>query len=46
MSIVTNIYMMGMVEKLVDEGLGMREGNYWCEALLYADDIVLLADSP
>ena len=27
---------MGMVEKLEEEGLGVKEGVYWCGALLYA----------
>ena len=40
-----SIYVMGMVEKLEEEGLGVKEGEYWCGALLYADDIVLLAES-
>ena len=34
-----------MVEKLEEEGLGVKEGDYWCGALLYADDVVLLAES-
>ena len=33
-----SIYVMGMVEKL-EEGLGVKEGDYWCGALLYADDV-------
>ena len=37
---------MGMVERLEEEGLGVKEGDYWCGVLLYADDIVLLAESP
>ena len=41
-----SIYVMGMVEKLEEEGLGVKEGDYWCGALLYADDVVLLAESP
>ena len=41
-----SIYVMGMVERLEEEGLGVKEGDYWCGALLYADDIVLLAESP
>ena len=35
-----------MVERLEEEGLGVKEGDYWCGALLYADDIVLLGESP
>ena len=31
---------MGMVEKLEEDGLGVKNGDYWCGALLYADDIV------
>ena len=38
-----SIYVMGMVEKLEEESLGVKEGDYWCGALLYADDVVLLA---
>ena len=41
-----SIYQMGLVEKLEEEGLGEREGDFWCGALLYADDSVLLAKSP
>ena len=41
-----SIYVMGMVEKLEEEGLGVKQGDYWCGALLYADDVVLLAESP
>ena len=37
---------MGMVEKLEEEGLGVKEGDYRCGALLYADDVVLLAEAP
>ena len=40
-----SIDVMGMIEKL-EEGLGVKEGDYWCEALLYADDVVLLAEFP
>ena len=25
--------------------IGVKEGDYWCGALLYADDVVLLAES-
>ena len=39
-------YVIGIVEKLEEEGLGVKEGDYWCGALLYADDVVLLAESP
>ena len=35
-----------MVEELEDSGLGVKEEEEWCGALLYADDIVLLAESP
>ena len=41
-----SIYVMGMVEELEDSGLGVKEEEEWCGALLYADDIVLLAESP
>ena len=41
-----SIYVMGMVEELEDSGLGVKEEEVWCGALLYADDIVLLAESP
>ena len=41
-----SIYVMGMVERLEEEGLGVKEGDYWCGVLLYVDDIVLLAESP
>ncbi len=41
-----SIYVMGMVEKLEEGDLGVKEGEEWCGALLYADDIVLLAESP
>ena len=34
-----SIYVMGMVEKL-EEGLGVKERDYWCGALLNADDIL------
>ena len=34
-----SIYVMGMVEKLEEEGLRVKEGEYWCRALLHADDI-------
>ena len=37
---------MGMVEELEDSGLGVKEEEVWRGALLYADDIVLLAESP
>ena len=38
-------HVMGMIEKL-EEGLGVKERDYWCGVLLYADDVVLLAESP
>ena len=41
-----SIYVMGMVEKLEEEGLGVKKRDCWCGALLYADDIVLLVESP
>ena len=37
-----NIYMMGMVEELERAQLGVER---WCGALMYADNIVLAADS-
>ena len=40
-----SIYVMGMVEKLEEEGLGVKEGDYWCGVLLYSD-VVLLAEYP
>ena len=47
MPLITTVilYVMGMVEKL-EEGLGVKEGDYWCGPLLYADGVVLLAESP
>ena len=44
--VVNSIYVMGMVEELENSGLGVKEEEGWCGALLYADDIVLLAESP
>ena len=35
--------MMGMVEELKGEKLGVELGGVWCGGLLYADDIVLIA---
>ena len=43
-ALIYSIYVMGMVEKLEEEGLGVKEGDCWCGALLYADDIVLLLE--
>ena len=34
-----SIYVNGMVEKLEEEGLRVKEGEYWCGVLLHADDI-------
>ena len=31
-----SIYVMEMVEKLEEESLGVKDGDYWCGALLYA----------
>ena len=36
---------MGMLERLEEDDLGVKEGDCWCAALFYALDIVLLADS-
>ena len=40
-----SIYVMGMVEELEKKGVGVKVDGMWCGALLYADDIVLIADS-
>ena len=40
-----NIYMMGMVEELERAQLGVKLEDHLGGALLYADDIVLVADS-
>ena len=50
MSFVTNIfnlYFSGMVAELNGARMGVKmDDEYmWCGALLYADDIVLLADT-
>ena len=37
--------MMGMVEELERAQLGVKLEEHWCGALIYADDIVLVADS-
>ncbi len=39
-----SIYVMGMLEELEREELGVKMDGMWCGALLYADDIVLLAE--
>ena len=36
---------MGMVEELERENIGVKVSGVWCGALLYADDIVLIAES-
>ena len=43
--LLNSIYMMGMVEELKGEKLGVELGGVWCGGLLYADDIVLIAGS-
>ena len=40
-----SIYIMGMVEELERESLGVKVSGVWCGALLYADDIVLIAET-
>ena len=40
-----SIYAMGMLERLEEHDLGVKKVDCWCAALLYALDIVLLADS-
>ena len=40
-----SVYIMGMVEELERENLGVKVSGVWCGALLYADDIVLIAES-
>ena len=40
-----SIYVMGMIEELQKEGLGVKIEGIWCGGLLYADGIVLIADS-
>ena len=36
---------MGMVEELERESLGVKVSGVWCGTLLYADDIVLIAET-
>ena len=44
-SLLYSIYIMGMVEELERERLGVKVSGVWCGALLYADDIVLRAET-
>ena len=36
--------MMGMVEELERAQLGVKLEDRWCEALVYLDNVVLVAD--
>ena len=45
LSLLFNIYMMGMVEELERAQLGVKLEEHRCGALMYEDDIVLVADS-
>ena len=40
-----NIYLMGIEEELERAQLGIKLEKCWCGALMYADDVVLVADS-
>ena len=40
-----NIYLMGMAEELKRAQLGVKLQGCWCGALMYANDVVLVADS-
>ena len=40
-----SVYIMGMVEELERENLGVKVSGVWCGASIYADDIVLIAES-
>ena len=44
-TLLFNIYLMGMVEELERAQLVVKLEDCWCGALIYADDIVLIADS-
>ncbi len=44
-TIIISLFVMGMVEELEGEHLRVKIGGLWCGALLYADDIVVLAES-
>ena len=39
------MYVVGKVEELEKVGIGVKVDGMWCGALLYADDIVLIAKS-
>ena len=43
--ILYSIYVMGMMEQLEDKRLGVKMDGTWCGGLMYADDIVLMAES-
>ena len=40
-----NLYVSGMVEELKGAWMRVKVDDKWCGALLFADDIVLLADT-
>ena len=40
-----SIYIMEMVEELERESLGVKVSGVWCGALLYANDIMLIAEA-
>ena len=40
-----SIYIMDMMKQLEEKGLGVKMDGIWCGGLMYADDIVLLAET-
>ena len=40
-----SIYVMGMMEQLEEKSLGVKMEGTWCGGLMYADDVVLMAES-
>ena len=40
-----SIYVMGMMEQLEEKRLGVKMEGTWCGGLMYADDVVLMAES-
>ena len=41
--VLSSVYVMGMLKDLEEKGLGIEVEGIWCDELLYADDILLLA---